>query len=877
VNAGAGAAAHFQRAVAMMNQGRWPEALAAYEAVLRLEPGHVPTLNNRGIVLERLGRQAEALASYEEALSLAPGDPLALNNRGEALQKLMRHEEALASFDAAIASAPDFAEAHGNRGRLLGHLGRTAEAIQALERAIELAPSQPQHYLHLAPLRRFGPGDPVLERMQRLAAQPRGLSAEGRIELGFALAKALADTGEHEEAFAQLSLANRLKRSTFHYDEPASLRELERIGALLGQDFQARMQGAGDPGPAPILIVGMPRSGSTLVEQILASHPKVFAAGELPDLEEVIEAELQRAGVGPFPDGAAQLSPGAVSALGDAYVKRLCTASNGAERIVDKALSNFRFLGLVHVALPSARIVHMRRDPVDTCMSCYSLLFGGNQPFAYDLGELGRYHRAVDRLMRRWRELLPAEALLELNYETLIADPEAQVRRLLDHCGLDWDPRCLEFHRTRRVVTTSSAAQVRRPLYGGAVGAARVYERHLGPLLEALGEAPGGGPHATSGAEPGVVRGPDDQAGARRMTVTELERQAASGDIAAQRALAEALDAEGRHTDAIDWLARAGQAGDVEALTALGLRLVVGQNAPFLPTDGARLLGDAAGAGGARAMEHLAVLIGGGFYARQSWPMALDLLQRAADAGSPSAQAQLQLLAGDSRGDRSWTAVRQAIDLSAWTRAPAARTLSASPAIQAVENLIPPGVCDWIIGQCAGKMERAELYDPATGQHTPGTETRLNRIANFNLAETNLANLLVQAKMAAALGAPMPMLEPFAVLNYAPGEEYGEHVDYLDPAIPAYAAELAQRGQRVATCLIYLNDDYEGGETEFPTLGVSFRGRKGDALIFFSADMSGRPDPRTVHAGRTPTSGQKWLLSQFFRNRPVVGGESRRS
>ena len=131
--------------------------------------------------------------------------------------------------------------------------------------------------------------------------------------------------------------------------------------------------------------------------------------------------------------------------------------------------------------------------------------------------------------------------------------------------------------------------------------------------------------------------------------------------------------------------------------------------------------------------------------------------------------------------------------------------------------------------------------------------------------------------LAAALGAPQAMLEPFAVLNYAPGEEYGEHVDYLDPAIPAYAAELAQRGQRVATCLLYLNDDFEGGETEFTKLGLSFKGRKGDALFFFSADSSGRPDPRTVHAGRTPTSGEKWLLSQFFRNRPVVGAQGRRA
>ena len=359
------------------------------------------------------------------------------------------------------------------------------------------------------------------------------------------------------------------------------------------------------------------------------------------------------------------------------------------------------------------------------------------------------------------------------------------------------------------------------------------------------------------------------------MAVTEMERKAESGDIGAQRALADALDAEGRHTEAIDWLARAGNAGDVEALTRLGVRLLVGKDAPFLPLDGARLLSAAAHAGGTEAMERLAVLIGGGFYARQSWPAALDLLASAADGGLESAQAQIRLLGGATA--TPWREAAAAVDVAAWTRAPEPRILSQSPMVMAVERLIPPEVCDWIVGQSAPRLVRAELYDPKTGRPVLSTETRLNRIANFNLADTQLLNVLVQARMAALLGAPMTMLEPFAVLHYAPGEEYGEHVDYLDPAIPAYAAELGRMGQRVATCLIYLNDGFEGGETEFPKLGLKFKGAKGDALVFASADMNGRPDPRTVHAGRRLISGEKWLLSQFFRNRPVVGGETRRS
>lgn len=848
-------ASGFDSATAAMKAGRWSEALAGYDAVLELEPGHIPSLNNRGIVLSRLGRIAEALASIQAALAINPSDPIALNNAGEELQKLMRPDEALASYDAAIALQPQFAAAHGNRGYLLSQMGRTDEAVQALERAIALQPGNPRLYHHLAPLRRFAPGDPILAQMQRLAAGD--LSPEGRIELGFALGKALADIGDYETSFEQLSDANHRVRSTFRYDEAAVLNELEHIGTLFGASFQARMAGAGVADPAPVLIVGMPRSGSTLAEQILASHPKAFGAGERPDLELAVGDELQRAGLPASPDGAAELPPESIRAIGEAYAQRLRALAPAAVRIVDKTLSNFRFLGLVHAALPQARIVHVRRDAVDVCMSCYSRLFGGDQPFTYDLGELGRYHLAVDRLMQRWSEMLPAGVLLELEYEALIADPEGQARRLLAHCGLDWDPRCLEFHRTDRQVRTSSAAQVRRPLYSAAIGASRVYAGHLGPLFEALGI------DAKRDAAPEAACYENAVGEAGAMAVTELERKAAAGDIAAQKALAEVLDAEGRHTEAIDWLARAGKAGDLDALTRLGVRLLSGKDAPFLPLDGARLIGNAAQAGGVEAMERLAVLIGGGFFARQSWPVALDILQTAGKAGSASARAQLRLLGGD------------AIDLDAWTRAPEPRVLSDSPRALVVEKLIPPEVCTWIIEQSAPRLTPAELYDPASGKPMTGIETRLNRIANFSLTDTQLLNVMMQARMAAAAGAPLAMLESFAVLHYRPGEEYGEHVDYLDPAIPAYAAELARAGQRVATCLVYLNDDYEGGQTEFPKLDLAFKGGAGDALIFFSADASGRPDPRTVHAGRTPTSGEKWLLSQFFRNRPVLGSASR--
>jgi len=356
------------------------------------------------------------------------------------------------------------------------------------------------------------------------------------------------------------------------------------------------------------------------------------------------------------------------------------------------------------------------------------------------------------------------------------------------------------------------------------------------------------------------------------MPTQDLQQRAALGDVRAQVRLAGQLDAEGRHSDSIDWLAKAAKTGDPEALTQVGMRLLFGRNAPFRPVDGAGLLSDATVRGSGEAAAMISVLAGGGIHGPQSWQVALDYLQRSAELGWAPAQSQLRALAGSAPNagePRPWERLRRRIDLDAWTSAPAAKPLSDSPRIFAVSALIPPAVCDSVIGQASPRLTRALVHDPQTGLTIMGS-TRTNRVANFGLAETSLLNLLIQARISAATGVPLAMMEAFAVLNYAVGEEASEHFDFLDPAIPAYAGEIAQLGQRVATCLLYLNDDYEGGETVFPQLGLSHRGAKGDALVFFSTDTAGVPDPRTVHAGRPPASGEKWVLSQFMRNRAVI-------
>jgi hypothetical protein len=236
----------------------------------------------------------------------------------------------------------------------------------------------------------------------------------------------------------------------------------------------------------PLFILGMPRSGTTLVEQILASHSEVFGAGELRTFERSVGGLDGPDGApASFPEGVASLSAEQFRRLGAIYVEGVAPMAS-AQRITDKMPLNFLFIGLIHLALPNARIIHTRRDPVDTCLSCFSTLFTGEHRVAYELGELGRYYRAYERLMAHWRGVLPMGVMLEVTYEDLVADFDREARRIVAHCGLEWEDACFDFHLTRRPVRTASAAQVRQPIYKSSVGRWRPYKHLLRPLLEAL-------------------------------------------------------------------------------------------------------------------------------------------------------------------------------------------------------------------------------------------------------------------------------------------------------------------------------------------------------------------------------------------------------
>ena len=484
-------AAHVNMANALRGQRKFDVAIEQYRRALTIEPDHSVAHLNLGLVLAESGDLDEAIRCYRQALRLRPDFPEAHHALGRALREAGRYDSAIEHLDHALALRPDLAAAYADKGNALKEMGRFDSALQSFGIAIARAPGRAEFYHDLADCKRFTDGDPHLLAMQTLSAQAETLTDDGRVALQFALGKAYADVGDTTRSFAALQDGNALKRRQVAYDEATTLAVLERVRATFTPALLSAHEGAGDPSHMPIFIVGMPRSGSTLVEQILASHPDVHGAGEVNAFHNAV------AGLGgtngtpvAYPEVVSGLNGDQLRQLGADYVVALTTAAEQAPRVTDKMLANFRFLGLIHLALPNARIIHIRRDPVDTCLSCFSKLFAGVIPYAYDLGELGRYYRGYARLMAHWRTVLPQDVMLEVDYENVVADLEGAARRIVAHCGLAWDARCLAFHATERSVRTASAVQVRQPLYRDAVGRSRPYAPMLQPLLGALGATP---------------------------------------------------------------------------------------------------------------------------------------------------------------------------------------------------------------------------------------------------------------------------------------------------------------------------------------------------------------------------------------------------
>jgi tetratricopeptide (TPR) repeat protein len=511
---------HNNRGVTLRHLGRYQEALADFDKAITISSGYAGAFINRGNVLRDLKRYEEslsaynkaltlqtdlaeawlgrghtlfefqcyddALAAYNEALAIDPNNARAYSCLGNLLFLLGRVEEAMAHCEKALAIKPNDADAHNDLGTILRARGRLDEAIQAFEKAIALAPRRPDFYLNLAGSRRITASDPHFAAILELTRDMASLVVEDRISLHFTLGKVFADLGDQQRSFRHLLEGNSLKRQQITYDEAKTLKRFERTQAIFTAELMRDKQGLGDPSRVPVFIVGMPRSGTTLVEQILASHPKVFGAGELREFGN-LTASISGPNGSSIPEAVTTMSGEQLRELGASYLRSVQGRAPEAERITDKMPVNFGLAGLIHLALPNARIIHVRRDPCDTALSCFSLLFTKNQlEFTYDLAELGRYIRAYQALMEHWRTVLPEGTMLEVQYEEVVGNIEEQARRIIAYCGLEWDEACLAFHKTERPVTTASVTQVRQPIYGSSVGRWRSYEDQLQPLLQAL-------------------------------------------------------------------------------------------------------------------------------------------------------------------------------------------------------------------------------------------------------------------------------------------------------------------------------------------------------------------------------------------------------
>ncbi|MBI1213674.1 MAG: tetratricopeptide repeat protein [Alphaproteobacteria bacterium] len=476
-------------ALALKDVKEYEEATQILQAILRAHPRDASAASRLGAVALDQGQPDKAIIALEQSIAVNPNDGEAQNMLGQAYQETGQPHKAEAALRRSIALKPDYADPWNNLGNVLKELGRMSEALAAFEKAISIRPDMFAAYVNLAEVKTYeSDDDPHLKTLERYLTEAQTLAPMRQVNLHFATGKAYNDLKRYDDAFAQFAQANVLKRATISYDEAAMMSFFRRIGEVFDAGLIRRLSGSGDPSAQPIFVLGMPRSGTTLIEQIIASHPKVRPGGELRDFSRTVADHFAPKGTLPFAEYMNGVAPDEMKVLGREYVRRLGAHSPGAAHITDKMPQNFFSVGLIHLALPNAKIVHAMRSPVDTCVSCFTKLFAGQQDATYDLAELGRYYRAYHELMGHWRSVLPAGSFLDVRYEDVVGDIEGQSRRLLEFCGLAWDAKVLDFHKTDRPVKTASAAQVRQPLYSSAVARWRHYEKHLGPLLKELGD-----------------------------------------------------------------------------------------------------------------------------------------------------------------------------------------------------------------------------------------------------------------------------------------------------------------------------------------------------------------------------------------------------
>ena len=460
---------------------RWPKSIALYEEALALQPDNVQVHRHLGASLQKSGQMKKAIKCFEQALSLRPDYVDARIKLAQVLRELGRAEEALAQLEQVIDLKPEETEAHIIVALTLRELGQAERAIEQLERQLRTKPDCGALYYHIAMIE---PKQELIPVVEKLISDP-GLSNRDAVYCHFALGNIFDGGRSYDQAFRHFLKANTLYRKSISYDTKEDTQVIDRLIKVYSKRFFQRKRQLGSATQLPVFIVGMQKSGSTLVEQIISSHSQVYGADEihaLTTIETSITQQLEDAN--PYPECMSLIDSKMAEVYSVQYLQELALHCPTATRICDKLLGNFSRVGLIKILFPKARIIHCQRNPLDNCISIFFHFFP-ELKCSFELTELGRYYMDYQRLMSHWHNLFPGE-ILNVQYEELVMDQETISRQLIDYLGLEWDEKCLDFHNNKRDVRTSSNIQVRQPMYKNSMNRWKHYERQLQPLIEVL-------------------------------------------------------------------------------------------------------------------------------------------------------------------------------------------------------------------------------------------------------------------------------------------------------------------------------------------------------------------------------------------------------
>lgn len=478
---------HANLASLYLDREQFQEALDSYQQAIKYGLKTMSVQRNYSKALIELGLYEEAEVILQRMRKQQPSDVDILMRLYRICLELERFDEAESYLREVIRENPDHIEARLMIGKLAIQLGRIEEGESELRESLQLDAEQPEVYVSIAQVKKYRSEDDADITAAISLYENSAPDSEDRIRLGFTIGKMMDDLGNYDRAFHYFRAANDIRHRKSSYHRDSELAHIDSIMEMYTPEILARSSGLEDA--TPIFIVGMPRCGSTLTEQILASHPDVVSKGECHLFEGEVLSSIHEEDAPLTLERITSFSTQQWRDVGEAYLRGIKSGvSDHVHRITDKSLSNIRVVGAIHCALPKARIVHVRRHPLDTCLSIYKLNIKGQAfDFGRDLDELGHYYRMYLRLMQYWRDVLPEGVMYELTYEKLIADQEEETRKLLDACGLGWNEQCLQFQRARNAVRTASVAQVRRAIYKDSMAAWKRYEKHLEPLIRILG------------------------------------------------------------------------------------------------------------------------------------------------------------------------------------------------------------------------------------------------------------------------------------------------------------------------------------------------------------------------------------------------------